>query len=214
MASPRKFFNLVLIRGGLRAASFFHHLPGEAEMKNWTSKKAIEPQRHSAAPWPQPKQNGANPKTPWMVGRLREEIQRKDAKTLRRKGLGQRHRVRAWQPRTPSALGRKKTISMSKLKSPASLLPQHASRASGLSSEFVPTRENRTLPTRSAVAGEARSRKGGDGRGKLAFRTMSRLSGTTKGSRRTHDTAPKHPFASLRLGDFAFLSFCFFSETT
>jgi len=96
-----------------------------------------------------------------MASRLREQIQRKDAKARRRKGLGQRHRVGARQPRTLSALGRKKTISMSKLMSPISLLPQHASRAPGLSSEFVPTRETRASPTRSALGGgEARSRKG------------------------------------------------------
>ncbi len=83
--------------------------------------------------------------------------------------------------------------------SPVFLLPQHASRAAGLSLEvsriqghwidsagrpsILQSRwrcsANETPPIRSAEKGEARSRKGGKRRGKLACRTKSRPNGGT-----------------------------------
>ncbi len=122
----------------------------------------------------------------------KQENQRKGAKAQRREGakvVAELHRVRARQPRTPSALGTRKTVSISKLvfdsgtmffpsdspdecqlMSPVFPLPHHASRTARLSSTLTPAQAN-----------------------KASF----------------EGSAERNPFASLHLGDFAFLSFWF-----
>ncbi len=70
--------------------------------------------------------------------------QRKDAKAQSHEPDGTC--VEPGHPRTSSALGRMKTISMNKFMSPVPLLPQHASRTPGLSPRPTPFGKDRTPP--------------------------------------------------------------------
>ncbi len=109
------------------------------------------------------------------------------------------------QLRTPSALARTETNSVSKLMSSVPLLPQPASRAAGLEGKGH-------CQNRSAGWGEALCRKGDERRGKLAFRAESLPVGVPGGHRRTPCIACHQRFASLRLCVSAFF-LCFFGDT-
>jgi len=142
---------------------------------------------------------------------------RSNAKAQRREGakiLAELHRVRARQPRTPSALGRRKTVSMSKLvsdleprcshpgfrdgyklMSPVFLLPRHALRTAGLSSTLTPVDANRATsrPVRQRRAKPEAEREA-KGEASLLAEACVRPGGAPEGSRRTYDTAEGNPF--------------------
>ena len=83
----------------------------------------------------------------WIRRKKTEHIKtqrRRDAKTQSRNTAGTG--VEPGQPWTSSTLGWRKTVSMSKLTSSIFLQPQHAPRASGLSSEVVSSRGNKAIP--------------------------------------------------------------------